>query len=99
MMKMKPSACAVKLARHQRGMRRARLAALHMPRIQVPGREIGEVLQGGVEQADIEVAALAALARRQHTGDQREGGEQPGHQIDDRQPHARRRPVGLAGQR
>ena len=89
---------AVELARHQRGVRRTRLAGLHMPRIEIPGREISEVLHRGIEEADIEVAALAALARRKHPRHQRERGEEPGHQIDDRQPHARGRPVRLAGQ-
>ena len=69
-----------------------------MPGVEIPGREIGEVLHRGIEQAHIEVATLAGLARRKHPRHQRERGEEPGHQIDDRQPHARGRPVRLAGQ-
>src|ERR1051326_8218827 len=89
---------AVELARHQRGMAGARFAGLHMPGIQIPGREIGEVLQRRIEQADIEVALLAGLPRRKYARDKRKRRKEPGHQIDDRQPHPGGRPVRLAGQ-
>src|SRR5581483_9638553 len=90
---------AVELARGERGVARARLAALVDAGVEVPHREVAEVLQGGVEQVDVDVAALARRARGEHAGDEGEGGGLAGHQIDDGKPAAARWPVGLAGER
>ncbi len=70
-----------------------------MAAVEEPRAEIVQVLQGGVEQAHIHVAPDAAAAGFEDAGDQPEGGEQPGHQIHDRQAHAGRGTVRLAGQR
>src|SRR6185312_16084698 len=54
---------AIELARRERGMARARLARLAVSLVQVPGREIAQILQCAVEEAHIDVAANPRLPR------------------------------------
>src|SRR5690348_5243723 len=75
----------VELARHERRMRRARLAALHRAGVEVPGARIVQVEEREVEEARIDVAAAARLARAEDGGDEPEAGDHAGHEVDDRE--------------
>ncbi len=90
---------AVELAGGQRRMRRARLAALRVALVEEPARQVVQVGQRGVEQADIDVPALPGRARGEDAAEQRQRGVDARHHVDDRQAEPRRRAVGLAGQR
>ncbi len=88
---------AVELARHQARVAAARRAAGHRAAVQVPGAGVVEVVHRDVEERRVDVHADAGLARLDDAGEQAERRRQAGHQVDDRQPVARRRAVGLAG--
>jgi hypothetical protein len=79
-----PVAGAVKLARREAGVRRARAAAGDRAAVQEPRSRIAEVVQREVEQGSVEVHSVSRPARAQHAGEQRERRGQPGHEIDDR---------------
>ena len=97
MMKIQPSAvgkvctgaterCAL------RGWRRDDVAL-----VQVPGRRIAELMQRDVEQAGVDVAAVAGLVRAQDAGEQAEHADRAGHEVDHRR--RRRAPAGRPARR
>ena len=87
-----------KLARRDRRVRPARQAARDMALIEIPRRRIGQLVHRGVEQADVDVAALAGAVRRQDAGQKRGRKVAAGVEVDHRQAEADRRAVRLSGQ-
>src|SRR5271167_2590998 len=67
---------SVQLARRQGWVARSRLAALPVALVKVPRRNIVQILQRAVEQADINVASGSGLPRGTDAGKQGERGKQ-----------------------
>ena len=87
------------LAGHDEGMPAARAAGHGEALIQVPGRDIGQVLHRHVVERDIQVPPDPRRARALHAGQQRQRGGQAGQHVDHRQAGARGRGAGFPRQR
>ena len=90
---------AVELGRHEVGVGRARHPGRDQALVQIPGRGVAQLVQGDVEQADLDVAPDAGRARRMQAAHQGKRGGHAGHEVDHREAEARGRRVGLAGDR
>ena len=91
---------AIELARRQRRMARSRLAALLMAFVEVPGRQIVQRFCSAQSNRLTSMSRPTPVSRAAMMPERSaNAANRPGHHVDDRQPHAARRSVRLAGER
>ena len=94
---IQPSAARSSGTARSRGARSSP-ARRHEPAARRPGAEYMSSCEGGLVERDVAVAADAVAARAPEAREQRDRGDVAAREIDEREPAAGRRPVGLAGE-